>query len=284
MTTSIHPQRAGASKAPPQTTENELGLVPKRVLRHLYTTIQRCQLAAPYLPNAALTTASVEITAATCAREHDHMLGMGAASRLARGESLTEVLRGSPTAPTDGVPRIAFDRAKPLSLDQYAAMLALLAKLRGEHSFFFALLGKQQLSEGFRRVLQACGQARLPVLFYLATELHLEGRKSNRQSEALRTIYTEFGVPVITTDVQDPVGLYRVTTEAMHNARFGRGPTVIETARVITASRKAALRSPEDPLVFLREYMAARQIWDEDWANQASLEAVEELATALSRR
>ena len=283
--------------------ESETSLVPNRVLRHLYATVQRFQIVAPHLPSAPPPAVAVsaqscllaEITAAICARKHDRLFNAGAAARLAHGEAFAELLQSrtpstatasaaggapAPVAAHDALPPGVRDR---FSLDQFAATMAFISKLRGEQCVFFVLMGDSPLDASFRHCLRACAECRLPVLFYFETRLHLSTRnRARRNPEDLRSIYAEIGVPLITTDVHDPVALYRVTTEAIHHARFGQGPTVIESTKVIASGRLSRLATPDDPLDFMKSYMQARGVWDEDWAQEQHRIAVEELQTALA--
>lgn len=274
--------------------ENETSLVPNRVLRHLYTTVHRFQIVAPHLPLlpglppansiAGQPCLLAEIAAATCSRKHDRLLNARAAARLAHGETFADLLKSAPApaAAHDALPSGFRDR---FSLDQFAATMAFISKLRGEDCVFFVLLGKQPLDESFRHVLRACGECCLPVLFY--TEAHLDlsaGKRALRDGEDLDSVAAEFGVPVITTDVHDPVALYRVTTEAVHHSRFGRGATVIESIKIIAAARQASLATPSDPLEFMMRYMEARGIWDPEWAKEHHRAALEELEAALAAK
>ncbi len=133
--------------------------------------------------------------------------------------------------------------------------------------------------------MRACAECRLPILFYIETRLHLPASKqAGRNRENPRSVYAEFGVPVITTDAHDPVALYRITTEAIHHARFGQGATVIESTQVIATRKRARLATPSDPLDFMKRYMQARGIWDNEWATEHHRTAVEELESALTTK
>jgi len=269
--------------------ENETSLVPNRLLRQLYATVQRFQVVAPHLPLSsgpspgntipAQSCLLAEITAAICARKHDRLFNAKAAARLAQGETFAELLKASPApdAAHDALPQGIHDR---FSLDQFAATLAFISKLRGEECVFFVLLGERSLDQGFRHILRACAECRLPVLFYIETRFDLSaGKHAGRNGEDLNA---EFGVPVIAADVHDPVALYRVTTEAVHHARFGQGATVIESTQVVAAGRKARFATSGDPLDFMKRYMQARGIWDNAWAKEQRQAAIEELQSALA--
>jgi hypothetical protein len=274
-------------------SKDETSLVPNCVLRHLYTTLQRFQVVAPHLPLFGTSPAGAvatqpcllaEITAAICARKDDRLCNARAAARLAQGEIFAELLKPATASATahDALPTGVHNH---FSFDQFAATLAFISKLRGEESVFFVMLGEHALDESFRRVLRACAECHLPILFYVETHIDLaEGKRARRngKKEDSRPGYAESGVPVITTDIHDPVALYRVTTEAIHHARFGQGATVIESTRVMAAGKMAGLASPGDPLDFMKNYMQARGIWDNEWAQAQHRAAIAELRAALA--
>jgi TPP-dependent pyruvate/acetoin dehydrogenase alpha subunit len=72
----------------------------------------------------------------------------------------------------------------------------------------------------------------------------------------LRTLYAEFGIPVFSVEANDAIAAYRVATEALHNARHGRGPCVIEA---LTLDGNGV--SKEDTLRLLRTYMERHDNW-----------------------
>lgn len=74
----------------------------------------------------------------------------------------------------------------------------------------------------------------------------------------LRTIYAEYGVPVITVDANDAIAVYRVMTEAAHNSRVGRGTTLIEAAFI--PGKTHGVASPA-PLACLEGYMRRHGAW-----------------------
>jgi TPP-dependent pyruvate/acetoin dehydrogenase alpha subunit len=57
---------------------------------------------------------------------------------------------------------------------------------------------------------------------------------------------------------------------------------VIESTQVVAAGKRARLATPGDPLDFMKRYMQARGIWDNEWAKEQHRAAAEELASALA--
>jgi TPP-dependent pyruvate/acetoin dehydrogenase alpha subunit len=106
----------------------------------------------------------------------------------------------------------------------------------------------------WRTELAFASRHKLPLLVLALTHPHAG-------SPDLRTLYSEIALPVITVDAHDAIAVYRVATEAAHNSRLGRGPTLIEAA-CIDHSR-AGMTSPE-PLASLESYMRRHGAWNDD--------------------
>lgn len=108
----------------------------------------------------------------------------------------------------------------------------------------------------WQKVLRFAGRHRIPILFIVPGKI--AGRKES--SADLRTVYAEYGVPVMIVDANDPIAAYRVATEAAHNARVGRGATVLQAALVQTPNKAV---NSQYPLQHLEEYMRKRGSWVE---------------------
>ena len=294
----------------------EAPLVSPEILRRLYRALLRTQLLVSYQARqkaagderdtgekaALLTGASVEIVAALGARPGDHLLGFGDAARLVRGESFADIFRRASVWSED---EPQGEQAR-MPLDHLSAIQAFTGRLRGEQAVVFALLRQWPEQASFRRILQACGQASLPVLFFVESEwtrpsASQANRAGSRQrdrrrlarDEAQPSLEADCGIPTISCDAHDAVALYRVTTEAAYNARAGHGPTLIEAVYVVDAAvrefagealagssaqyRRKGITSPADPLRFLEDYMRARDLWDADWARRQLMRAQQEL-------
>jgi hypothetical protein len=139
-----------------------------------------------------------------------------------------------------------------------------------------AVVPTTELAEpSWQNVLRFAGRHRIPILFIVP------GRIASRRESTtdLRTIYAEFGVPVMTVDANDPIAAYRVATEAAHNARAGRGATILEAARVETSNKEI---NSQAPLEHLEEYMRRKGSWDDQWKVEAEESARESLKRELS--
>jgi hypothetical protein len=91
----------------------------------------------------------------------------------------------------------------------------------------------------YRAAFGFASRHKLPILYVIANRL---APSPQGKPLDLRSIYPEFGIPLFTVDANDAVAAYRVATEALHNARHLRGPSVIEAlALAADASSASAL-------------------------------------------
>ena len=97
----------------------------------------------------------------------------------------------------------------------------------------------------YRAAFCFAARHKLPLLYVIANRLT---PSPERKPLDLRSIYAEFGIPLFTIDANDAIAAYRVATEALHNARHLRGPSVIEA---LTLAREATA----SPLQLLTTYM-----------------------------
>lgn len=63
-----------------------------------------------------------------------------------------------------------------------------------------------------------------------------------------------YSIPAIMVDVNDAVAIYRVAKEAIHHARGGRGPSLIECCA-----------SDIDPLAHMEAYLRKQGSWSNEW-------------------
>ena len=103
--------------------------------------------------------------------------------------------------------------------------------------------GGTESGQAYRSAFRFAARHKLSILYLVASSL----RAGGRQKPDLRTLHSEFGIPVFSVDANDAIAAYRVATEAVHNARHLRGPCVIEA---LTLPGKSS-----SPLELLREYM-----------------------------
>jgi hypothetical protein len=109
-----------------------------------------------------------------------------------------------------------------------ATVSAVAALLGDEKATALVCAGRLQAGDDYRRVFTFAARHKLPILYVVANSI-TPGR---RDALDLRTLYAECGIPVFSLEANDAIAAYRVATEALHNARHGRGPCVIEALTV----------------------------------------------------
>jgi len=112
--------------------------------------------------------------------------------------------------------------------------------------------GGDECRQDYRRAFSFAARHKLPIL-YLVANGYLPRRK---QKLDLRKLHEEFGIPVFSVDASDAIAAYRIGTEAVHNARYQRGPCVIE-ALSLEDKRNGTAK----PLELLRGYMELHGNW-----------------------
>lgn len=97
--------------------------------------------------------------------------------------------------------------------------------------------------DDLREACEFSSKYKLPFLYLVANRI----TPGTPQAIDLRSFYPEFGLPVFSVDARDAIAAYRVATEALYNARYNRGPAVIEALSV--------QGEDTDPLALLGSYM-----------------------------
>ncbi len=252
------PNSASAAQpsAAQHTTEPGEGfsLVRRSIQREMYSLVHRAQLLRQRLGLSDTGNDVAEIAACSALRAHDVVIASPQAlgAHIARGVPLTEIATNAIHMETSG--NSGTSGAQSLAVATGQAVTQLVG-----HSSSVALVCCESF-EGdheWRSVLRFAGQHKLPVLFIFRNHQSATGARMFD----LRSTYAEFGVPAITVDAVDAVAVYRVATEACHNARIGRGATIIDAISIDSASRFAS----GNPLVLLESYMRRHSAWSDTW-------------------
>lgn len=217
-------------------------LISNQRLQHLYVTLLRTRLlrqrnrlkeaAAPLVAREAIITGTVphlEDGDAVMPLPGDRL------AALARGHSLRRVLAA---APLDGVLMSASTAEA-----RFAIATGYAIALEGKHiTVAFSGPGVTSL-DALRPCLAYTAQQKLGIVFVIETTAHAE--LSSARYTAPLGIY---GIPV---DGNDVVAIYRVAQEAIHRARRGVGPTLIDC-------KPWPLEGPADPVRRLEQALEHR--------------------------
>jgi hypothetical protein len=207
--------------------------VPADAQQKMYKTIAALK---PSLFAAASGTEVAEIAVCLAIGNNDPLV-------LAHAAKGARAVRKGSSAANRGQGADRFERAT------VSAVAALIA-----HETATALVcgGRLQHTDDYRRAFGFAARHKLPIIFLVANSL-TPGKK---QSLDLRTLYAELGIPVFSMDGNDAIAAYRVTTEALHNARHGRGPCVIEA---LTFGNNNICKTTS--LNLLKSYMERHDNW-----------------------
>ena len=229
MTKPNHMPTTKPAKASDAIAPKCFSLVPALAQQQMFRT-----LTALKLPPAQATGAEIaEIAVSFAIGENDPVL-------LACGGGGARVVRKGLTAA----------RGKDANSDgrlTAATVCAVTSLLGDAKATVLVCGGRLRVDEDYRSAFGFAARHKLPILYLISNSL----TPGKRQELDLRTLYAEFGIPVFSIDAHDAIAAYRVATEALHNARHGRGPAVIEA---LTFGDKEISR--ELALDLLRGYMA----------------------------
>jgi pyruvate dehydrogenase E1 component alpha subunit len=159
-----------------------------------------------------------------------------------------------------------------------------------------AFSGEGSTSLGFwHEAVNFAGVHNLPIVYVIQNNLWAESVNVKLQTkvEDLSVKAQAYGIPGITVDGNDVIAVYRVASEAIHRARNGGGPTVIEckTYRWYGHSEidPAKYRTPEeveywksrDPIPFMERYLSKQKLWSDDFKKGILEEFQKELDAAI---
>jgi pyruvate dehydrogenase E1 component alpha subunit len=185
----------------------------------------------------------------------------------------------------------------------HAVGLAWAEKLNRRDRIAITYFGDGATSEGdFHEALNFAGVYQTPVVFLCENNQYAISLRRDRQTAA-KTIAGKaegYGFPGTWVDGNDLFAVYGVTAEAVHRARSGGGPTLIEALtyrlgphttsddpRRYRSDQEEAEWRERDPLERVRRYLAAEGAWTEGWQHDmeaeesAAIEAAVEEAESL---
>jgi pyruvate dehydrogenase E1 component alpha subunit len=174
----------------------------------------------------------------------------------------------------------------------HAVGLGWAERLQGRDRIALTYFGDGATSEGdFHEAMNFAGVFQTPVVFLCENNQYAISLRRDRQT-ASSTIAGKaegYGIPGVLVDGNDLLAVHSVTSEAVHRARSGGGPTLIEalTYRLgphTTSDDPRRYRSDEeeaewrerDPLLRLRRYLTAIGAWSDE--RQQAVEAEESAA------
>jgi pyruvate dehydrogenase E1 component alpha subunit len=179
----------------------------------------------------------------------------------------------------------------------HATGLAWGLKLQGKDSVVMAYIGEGGSSEGdFHEGLNLAGVQKAPVVFFMQNNqwaISTPRRKqSAAQSFSLRA--AGYGFPGVEVDGNDIFAVYEAATQAVHRARAGEGPTLIEAVTYRmgfhnTTDNPSKYEDPQareeaaqrDPIERVVRYLASIGMWNEDRDRELRAEIAGEIERAV---
>ncbi|MEU3352053.1 pyruvate dehydrogenase (acetyl-transferring) E1 component subunit alpha [Streptomyces sp. NPDC037389] len=181
----------------------------------------------------------------------------------------------------------------------HAVGLAHAARLKGDDVVALAMVGDGGTSEGdFHEALNFAAVWRAPVVFFVQNNGFAISVPLAKQTAAPSLAHKAvgYGMPGRLVDGNDAAALHQVLTEAVHRARTGGGPTLVEavTYRIdahTNADDATRYRSDaeveawraHDPIALLERELRDRELLD-DAAIRAEQDAAERMAADLRER
>jgi hypothetical protein len=234
-------------------------------LQHLYVTLLRTRLlrqrkaAAPLVAPEAIVTGTV-----THLKDGDSIVPFAGdrLAALARGHAVRRVL-GS--APMPGVLSSA-----PTAETRFAIASGYAMARQGTQHIVLAFSGPGVVSlDALRPSLSYAALHKLGILFVIETAANAD-LSSARHTNPLGL----YGIPV---DGNDVVAIYRVAQEAIHRARRGVGPTLIDC-------KPWPLDGPADPVLRLEQMLERRGLPTEKVKERTIAAFKKELSAASRKR
>ena len=225
------------------------------------------------------------------------------AAQFLRGVSMTEILLywgGSEVGMDFKGPRKDFPICVPIASQAPQAVgVAYAMQLRSEERAAVCVLGDGATSKGdFYEAINAAGTWNLPLLFIVSNNhwaISLP-RKTQTHAATLAQKAIAAGIPGEQVDGNDVIALHDRIEQALHKARSGGGPTLIEalTYRLsdhTTADDASRYRSDQElqenwkfePIKRLRQYLTDKGLWSEKEEEQLKADCNEAVENAVKQ-
>ncbi|MFQ5794178.1 MAG: pyruvate dehydrogenase (acetyl-transferring) E1 component subunit alpha [Candidatus Bipolaricaulia bacterium] len=180
----------------------------------------------------------------------------------------------------------------------HAVGVAWAAKLRGDKAVTLAYFGDGATSEGdFHEGANFAGVFKTPTVFFCQNNQYAISVPRERQTaaETLAQKANAYGFEGVRVDGNDILAVYRVTHEAVEQARAGGGPTLIEAVTYrfgphTTSDDPTRYRSAEeleewqqrrDPIERFRRYLEGKGLWSEAYQEELGEAVKAEVANAV---
>lgn len=179
----------------------------------------------------------------------------------------------------------------------HAAGIAWAAKIRKEKTVAMTYFGDGATSKGdFHEGLNFAGVFKVPAVFVCQNNQYAISvpRKKQTAARTLAQKAIAYGFSGILVDGNDTLAVYAACKEAVERARSGGGPTLIEAhtyrmwmhttaddPRKYRSEKEEADWKERDPIKRFRNYLQARNIWNETFEKEIQEKALAEIDKAV---
>ena len=179
----------------------------------------------------------------------------------------------------------------------HAVGLSWASRLQGKTDIAITYFGDGATSEGdFHEAMNFAGVYQTGTVFFCQNNGYAISlpRTEQTASESIAIKADAYGMPGVQLDGNDLLAVYQVTKEAVDRARAGGGPTLIEAMtyrlgphttnddpRRYRTEEEEAAAWLADPLLRVRRYLAANDMWDEEWQAKIDADATRDLERAV---
>ncbi|PSL48461.1 pyruvate dehydrogenase E1 component alpha subunit [Salsuginibacillus halophilus] len=179
-----------------------------------------------------------------------------------------------------------------------AAGAALAEKKKGTDRVSLVYFGDGATSEGdFHEGLNFASVFQTPTVFFNQNNGYAISVPVEKQmnSETIAQKGLGYDMNCLRIDGNDVIGVYCAVKDAVHKARSGAGPTLIEAvtwrygahttaddpSKYRDQSESEVRRQTTDPLLRVEKYLKAQDAWQEQWKQEIEAQIESEIETAL---
>jgi len=231
--------KATASSTETSPTPRTLKLpVNDDVLKRVYTMMLKCRLNERQKKDSGQSFAALA----------------GAVVELATGDAILAPVARDLVSILDG-PSVIPTKIAGSSQLAFAAGVALANKLHKSDGVVVAFIDAAMLAYGAsHEALSFAAAHKLPLITMVCAA---ESESSNSDTDTTLWKAEAYGIPGIVVDINDAVAIYRVAKEAIHHARAGRGPSLIQCCQ-----------SDVDAIGHMEHYLRKQGSWSEEWKRE----------------
>lgn len=161
----------------------------------------------------------------------------------------------------------------------HAAGIAFASKLRKAPVVTVAYCGDGATCEpDFYEGIRFAAQHQLPAVFICEQDCSAAGQNLTQAPSCLRKLELPTGLTHQRLDGTDTETVYNAMQQAMHHAREGHGPVLLEMDVVRSTEITESFR---DPLLRCQQWLERQEAWDPQWADALYNQITEEVEQAM---